>query len=145
VPGTIRRWSPPGLAAPVGRYSHLAVVPAGARTLYVSGQIGVLPDGSMAGADAEAQTRQALANLETLLRAEGAEPQHLVKLFAMVAGSEHLPGYRASLGEAFSRWFPEGDWPAQSLAVVAGLAAPEILVEVEAVAVVSGDDISSST
>jgi enamine deaminase RidA (YjgF/YER057c/UK114 family) len=111
-------------------------VPARARTLYVSGQIGVLPDGSFAGPDAEAQARQALANLETLLRAAGAEPRHLVKLFAMVAGAEHLPGYRAALGEAFTRWFPEGDWPAQSLAIVAGLAAPEILVEVEAVAAV---------
>lgn len=102
--------------------------------LFVAGQVGTLPDGTLAGSDAESQARQVLANVEALLATLGAGPGALVKLFTMVAGTEHLPGVRAAMGEAFARWFPASDWPAQSLVVVVALAAPEIVVEIEAVA-----------
>ncbi|MFI7044922.1 RidA family protein [Streptosporangium sandarakinum] len=132
----IRRWNPDVVAAPTGRYSHLATVPEGHELVMISGQLGVLPDGTLVGPDAESQARQVYANIELLLESIGATPAHLVKVFTMVAGTEHLPGCRAAMGEAFGRWFPDGDWPAQSLAVVAALAAPELAVEVEAVAAV---------
>ncbi|WP_326568916.1 RidA family protein [Amycolatopsis rhabdoformis] len=128
----IRRWNPDTLAAPIGTYSHLAHVPADHELVVVSGQVGVLPDGELAGADAQAQGRAVFANIERLLEAAGASPAQLVRVFSMVSGTEHLPGYRAALRETFVRWYPEGDWPAQSLIVVAALATPEILVEVEA-------------
>ncbi|MGH8916906.1 MAG: RidA family protein, partial [Actinomycetes bacterium] len=66
----------------------------------------------------------------------GAGPEHLVKVFTMVAGVEHLAGSRVARKEVFDRWFPEGDWPAQSLIVAAALATPELAVEIEAVAAV---------
>ncbi|SDK92480.1 Enamine deaminase RidA, house cleaning of reactive enamine intermediates, YjgF/YER057c/UK114 family [Nonomuraea maritima] len=132
----IQRWSPAEVGAPVGQYSHLAAAPAGARLLYVSGQVGTLPDGAFAGTDAETQTHQIYENIGALLESAGTSPRHLLKLFTMVAGQEHLAGCRAGRVEAFERWFPEGDWPAHSLIVVSALASPEILVEVEAVAVV---------
>ncbi|GII89154.1 hypothetical protein Ssi03_71440 [Sphaerisporangium siamense] len=132
----VRRWSPEEIAAPVGQYSHLAAVPPGAELLFVSGQIGALPDGRMAAPDAEAQTRQIYENIAALLTAAGAGPRDLVRLFTMVAGAEHVAGSRAGRAGAFAAWFPEGDWPAHSLIVVSALASPDILVEVEAVAVV---------
>ncbi|MEU4834620.1 RidA family protein [Streptosporangium sp. NPDC023615] len=132
----IRRWNPAGPAAPLGRYSHLAAVPAGHELLVISGQVGVMEDGALAGTDAESQARQVLANIESLLRSAGAGPEHLVKLFTMLSGTEHLAGVRAAQGEVFARWFPEGDWPAHSLIVVAALAAPGLLVEVEGIAAV---------
>ncbi|GLW06196.1 hypothetical protein Misp01_13260 [Microtetraspora sp. NBRC 13810] len=132
----VRRWSPAGIGAPVGQYSHLAAAPAGADLLFVSGQVGTLADGSFAGTDAYAQTRQIFANLAALLASAGSGPEHLVKLFTMVAGADHLAGCRAARAEAFAGWFPGGDWPAHSLIVVSALASPEILVEVEAVALV---------
>jgi 2-iminobutanoate/2-iminopropanoate deaminase len=110
-------------------------VPAGHRLVFLAGQLGVAPDGELA-ADAEAQGRQIFANLEALLAAEGAGPEHVVKLLTLVAGTEHLAGYRAAQAEAFARWFPDGDFPAQTLAVVAALAGPDYAVEVEAVAAV---------
>ncbi|GHE78582.1 hypothetical protein GCM10017786_05340 [Amycolatopsis deserti] len=131
----IRRWNPDTVAAPIGMYSHLAHVPPGHELVVISGQVGALPDGSLA-ADAESQTEAVFANLERLLAAAGAEPRHLVKLFSMVAGTEHLPGFRAVVKRTFTRWFPNGDWPAQSLIVAAALASPDILVEVEAMAAV---------
>ncbi|GAA3012208.1 RidA family protein [Streptosporangium longisporum] len=132
----IRRWNPDGPAAPLGRYSHLASVPAGHELLVMSGQVGVMEDGTLAGTDAESQARQVFANIESLLRSAGAGPEHLVKLFTMLSGTEHLAGSRAAQGEVFARWFPEGDWPAHSLIVVAALAAPGLLIEVEAIAAV---------
>lgn len=131
-----RRWSPEAVAPPLGRYSHLAEVPPGHRLLFIAGQVGIRPDGALAGVDAENQTRQIFANIEALLAAHDAEPQHLVKLLSLVAGTEHLAGYRAAQAEAFAKWFPDGDFPAQSLAVVAALAGPGYAAEVEAVAAV---------
>jgi 2-iminobutanoate/2-iminopropanoate deaminase len=133
-----RRWNPETVAPPLGRYSHLAEVPAGHRLVFLAGQLGVGPDGTLAGVDAEAQGRQIFANLEALLAAEGARPEHLVKLLTLVAGTEHLAGFRAAQAEMFARWFPDGDFPASTLAVVAALAGPDYAVEVEAVAAVPG-------
>ncbi|WP_329047000.1 RidA family protein [Amycolatopsis sp. NBC_01488] len=126
---------PETVAPPLGRYSHLAEVPAGHRLVFLAGQLGVAPDGTLA-TGAEAQGRQIFANLEALLTAEGAGPEHLVKLVTLLASTEHLAGYRAAQAEAFAKWFPDGDFPAQTLAVVAALAGPDYTVEVEAIAAV---------
>ncbi|QRP50858.1 RidA family protein [Amycolatopsis sp. FDAARGOS 1241] len=135
-----RRRNPAGVAPPLGRYSHLAEVPPGHRLVFVAGQLGLRPDGALAGAGAESQARQIFANIEAVLAAAGAGPEHLVKLQTFVAGTHHLAGYRAAQAEAFARWFPDGDFPAQSLLVVAALAGPDYAAEVEAVAAVPGQD-----
>ncbi|WP_410643549.1 RidA family protein [Amycolatopsis sp. lyj-346] len=135
---TPRRWNPGTVAPPIGRYSHLAEVPPGHRLVFVAGQLGTLPDGTLAGPDAETQARQIFENIELLLAAQGAGPRHLVKLLTMVAGTEHLAGYRAAQAEVFAKWFPDGDFPAQSLMVVAALAGPDFTAEVEAIAAVPG-------
>jgi enamine deaminase RidA (YjgF/YER057c/UK114 family) len=132
----VRRWNPSEVAPPIGQYSHLAAVPAGHELVFISGQVGVLDDGSLAGPDARSQTRQALANIEKLLRSMDAGPEHLVKLLTLVSGTEHLEGCRAARTEVFAAWYPGGDWPAHSLAVVAALAAPELTVEIEGIAAV---------
>lgn len=117
----------------MGRYSHLAEVPAGHRLVFVSGQVGNLPDGGMAGPDAASQTEQALANIEALLASEGVTPRHLVRLQTFLAGTEHLAGFREGFAAVYARWFPAGadDFPGHSLLVVQALAAPEICVEIE--------------
>jgi enamine deaminase RidA (YjgF/YER057c/UK114 family) len=132
----IRRWSPTGLAPPIGQYSHLAAVPADHELIFISGQLGVLEDGTLAGPDAEAQTRQAFANIGRLLDSLDAGPANLVKLLTMVSAREHLAGCRAAREEVFAAWYPDGDWPAHSLAVVDSLAAPELTVEIEGMAAV---------
>jgi 2-iminobutanoate/2-iminopropanoate deaminase len=139
------RWSPDGLAPPIGQYSHLAAVPSDHELVFISGQVGVREDGTLAGADAEAQTRQAFANIGALLGSLGAGPANLVKLVTMVSGREHLAGCRAAREEVFASWYPGGDWPAHSLMVVASLAAPELTVEIEGVAAVPPAPGSSTT
>lgn len=128
-----RRWNPPAVAPPLGRYSHLVEVPTGHRLVFVSGQVGNLPDGRMAGPDVVSQTEQALANVEALLASEGATPAHLVRLQSFLAGPEHLAGFRDALASVYARWFPGASdgFPGHSLLVVQALAGPEICVEVE--------------
>jgi 2-iminobutanoate/2-iminopropanoate deaminase len=125
---TPRRWSPADVAPPVGRYSHLAAAPADSELIFVSGQVG-------AGADAYAQTREALLGIAALLDTLGEGPHTLIKLLTFVAGPEHLAGFYRARDVLFDEWFPDGDVPAHSLAVVAALAKPHLLVEIEGVAV----------
>ncbi|MFF5208359.1 RidA family protein [Streptosporangium sp. NPDC000396] len=132
----IRRWNPDTVAPPIGRYSHLASVPEGHELVFIAGQVGALEDGTLAGPDAESQTRQIFANIERLLESLGAGPEHLVKLLTMVAGTEHLGGFRAAVQDVFPKWYPDGDWPTNSLLVAAALATPELAVEIEAVVAV---------
>lgn len=132
----IRRWSPDGLAAPIGQYSHLAAVPPDHELIFIAGQVGVLEDGTLAGTDGESQTRQAFANIGVLLNSLGGGPENLVKLVTMVASREHLAGCRAAREEVFAAWYPGGDWPAHSLMVVDSLATPELTVEIEGFAAV---------
>jgi enamine deaminase RidA (YjgF/YER057c/UK114 family) len=135
-PSMIKRWSPAEIGPPVGQYSHLASAPADHDIVFLAGQVGADRTGRLVGPDAEAQSRQIFDNIEALLAAAGGTPDHLVKLFTMVAGTEHVAGCRAGRLDHFARWFPAGDWPAQSLIVVSALASPDILVEVEAVAAI---------
>lgn len=132
----IRRWDPTEVAVPIGQYSHLAAAPANHELLLISGQVGLLEDGTLAGPDAASQTRQVFVNIERLLGSIGAGPEHLLKLFTMVAGVQHLEGSRAARGEVFAKWYPQGDWPAHSLAVVAALARPDLVIEVEGIAAI---------
>ncbi|HEY2694405.1 MAG TPA: Rid family hydrolase, partial [Pseudonocardiaceae bacterium] len=60
-------------------FSHVAVVPPGATTIYVGGQDAVDADGNLVGGnDVAAQTRQVMANLVTALAAAGATVHDLV-------------------------------------------------------------------
>ena len=68
--GALTRFDPPTVAAPVGRYSHGVVVPPNARWLYVSGQVGVAPDGALPGDFAE-QARQAWRNVLAIVEGAG--------------------------------------------------------------------------
>ena len=91
-----------------------------------SGQVGIAPDGSVA-AGAEAQMDQALANLGAILAAHGMTPANLVKMTAFLTDTSMVAAWRARRGA----WIGEHR-SASTLLVVAGLADPRFLMEVEA-------------
>jgi enamine deaminase RidA (YjgF/YER057c/UK114 family) len=122
-----------GVAAPIGRYSHVALVAPGMVTAYVSGQVGLDAKGHLVGLGAREQTGAAFANIGTILADLGASPAAIIKLLTFVAGIEHLPGFASVRDEVFEAWYPSGAPPAHSLAIVAGLAQPDLVVEIEAV------------
>ncbi len=127
---TITRLRPEGLVFSPA-FSHVAVVPPGATTIYVGGQNAVDADGSLLGSgDAAAQSRHALANVKTALAAAGAGLADVVQWTVLfVEGADVAAGYAAIAPELAS------DEPALvTSALVSGLGVPGALVEIGAVA-----------
>jgi enamine deaminase RidA (YjgF/YER057c/UK114 family) len=84
--------------------------------------------------DAAAQIRQVWTNLEIAMKAAGGALSDIVKTTTYVVGAENLPKIR----EARMSILPEQGRPTSTTVVVAGLADPDFLVEVEAVAELDG-------
>ncbi len=88
-------------------------------------------DGQLVGeGDFEAQTRQVFENLRTVLEQAGAALDAIVKLTVFLTDMSKLRDYTRIKGE-----FMSGDQPASSAVGVTALARPEMMVEVEAIAV----------
>lgn len=129
----VKHVNPRTLARPNG-YSHLVEV-AGGRTLYVSGQVAVDQAGSVVGAgDLKTQTRQVFENLKSALGAAGATLDDVVKITVFMTDVSQLVVFR----EVRDRYFTK-EPPASSLVEVARLVRPELMIEIEAVAVVEAD------
>ena len=121
--------NPSDVHAPVGPYSHTAVVPAGAELVFVAGQVGMSPDGSVPSAFAE-QAELTFRNVRACLAAHGLDVEHVVKLSVFV-----LPGQDfALLREVRERHFGMHR-PTSTTVYVPQLASPKFLLEVEAIAV----------
>ena len=129
----LRHIRPAGLAnAPT--YTHV-VAARGAETLYIAGQVAMDAAGKTVGVgDLAAQTEQVMQNLQTALHAAGATLRDVVKISTFVVG--YAPQQRAIIAAARAKYLPEGTPPASTLVGVAALAAPEWLIEIEAVAVI---------
>jgi len=123
VPYTARSVSsPPG-------YSH-AMLAGG--LIFVSGQVAFDGDGSIVGVDdIGAQTRQAFRNLAAVLEAAGATFADVAKLTYFVRDVEAVGVIRAVRDEFVDTANP----PASTLVEVSRLIAPELLIEIEAVAI----------
>ena len=125
---TIRRFNPEPVHPPVGHYSHASEVIGPSRWLYVSGQVGLHADGTLAEGIA-AQTEQALANLRAVLEDAGMDFENIVKMTVLLTDPAHIP----EAGAVRARILGEVK-PSATLMIVAGLAGPDLLVEIEAIA-----------
>jgi 2-iminobutanoate/2-iminopropanoate deaminase len=119
---------PAAVHAPAGAYTHGVMVPGSARTLYVSGQIGLRPDGSL-GKTLSEQADQAYRNLGAILEVNGFHFSDIVKLTTFV-----VAGQAGAEVSAVRRTYLGAHRPAATAVYVAQLFAPEWLVEVEAIA-----------
>jgi enamine deaminase RidA (YjgF/YER057c/UK114 family) len=115
-------------------FTQAVVVESPARTIYVGGQNALLPDGTIAGETLGEQTAQALRNVVAALAAGGAKLTDVVRWTVAVVDGQPLG---EGLGAFQQAWGSAGDPPAISVHVVAGLAHPRFLVEVDAIAVLS--------
>jgi enamine deaminase RidA (YjgF/YER057c/UK114 family) len=128
----IQRIRPEGLVSSPA-FSHVAVVPPGATTIYVGGQNAVDADGALVGqGDVAAQSTRALQNAKTALAAAGATLADVVQWTVLfVDGVDVAAGYGAVAAELASE-----EPPLVTAALVAGLGVPGALVEIGAVAAV---------
>ncbi len=118
--------NPDSVHEPLGIYSHTVRVDPDSTWLAIAGQLGVDADGQTAEGFS-AQAEQALANVLACLQANAMTKDDLVKLTIFSTVPDCLPDIRAArrkiMGEAVR--------PAVTLVIVAGLATPEFLVEIE--------------
>ena len=119
------------------RFGFTQVVTSPPGTLvFVSGQVGLDRDLKLVGeGDVARQATQALQNLGSSLRAAGAEPADITMLRTYIVGYE--PAQAALLAPPFESFFG-GRPPASTRVGVQALAAPGLLIEIEAVAVIPG-------
>lgn len=97
--------------------------------VFVSGQVGITPEGALAGADFESQAHQAFANLAAVLRAAGSDLSHVAKVTWLLTDPRDfrfVPGLRAR--------YLQPPYPADTTMVVHALARPGLVVEIEATA-----------
>ena len=111
-----------------GKYSHGAEVPAGARLLYVSGQVGVDSRGKLQPTF-EKQAVQVWKNIGQVLKAGGMTYKDIVKMTSFITDARFIPANRAARDQ-----FITEPYPASTLLVVQGLADPAMLIEIEVVA-----------
>lgn len=122
--------NPPGLVKPNG-YSHV-VVAADRRTVYIAGQVAFDSAGKLiGGSDFTAQAEQVFANLGRALASVGASFSDVVKSTTFVTDAKQVP----TLREIRNRYLDPKRPPANTLVVVSALARPELLIEIEAIAV----------
>jgi enamine deaminase RidA (YjgF/YER057c/UK114 family) len=115
-------------------FSNVVIVSGPVKTIYIGGQDAVDPAGAIIGkGDLKAQTVQVLKNIQAALAAGGAGIEHVVKWNVyVVQGQSFLEGF-----EAFQSVFGTlPNPPAISAMLVVGLAHPDFLVEMDAIAVV---------
>ncbi|ADB52410.1 RidA family protein [Conexibacter woesei] len=122
--------NPPSLpASPY--YSHGIEVQAPTRLLFVSGQVGTRPDGTVPDTIAE-QARQANRNLRAVLEAAGMTTADIVKATIYLTDEANIGPFMAAAEGALA-----DPPPATTLLVVRQLADPRLLVEIEATAAAS--------
>ena len=123
--------SPPFVHKTAG-YSH--AVQAG-NTLYIAGQVATDPEGNLVGeGDIEAQVAQVWRNLRSVIGYAGGTVDDIVKITVFTTDL----AYRPAIAAERERVFPNGRYPASTFLVVQSLARPELLVEIEAIAVLGG-------
>jgi 2-iminobutanoate/2-iminopropanoate deaminase len=128
----VKRTNPPALTRPTG-YTHIVEVTGPAKTIYISGQIAFDKDGNVVGAgDMKAQAEQVFKNLEIALNAAGAKFSDVVKMNSYITDMSKVQAVR----DVRSRYFAETS-PASTFVQVAGLVRPDLLLEIEVVAVVA--------
>ena len=131
--------NPAGLARPSG-FSHAVSAPAG-RMVFLAGQIGMNRDSKLAEGGVVPQFEQALGNLLTALSAAGGQPSDLVSLTIYLTDVEDYQAHGKEIGAVWRR-LAGTDYPAMAAVGVTRLWRPELLVEIQGIAVVGADGVS---
>src|SRR6202140_1885143 len=100
-----RRRPPASVAAPFGPYSHSVEVPGGSRLLYISGEVGVLPDGTVPDG-IEAQAEACWRNIIAILADARMGVEDLVKITTYLVRPEDVAAAGAARAKHFGNARP---------------------------------------
>lgn len=131
--GEVQYINPGGLNANTA-FTNVIVVTGSVKTVYIGGQDALDESGTIIGkGDLKAQTEQVLKNIQTALASAGAQLEHIIKWnIYIVQGQPLQVGFEVSQRV----WGNRPNPPAISVLYVSGLAHPDFLVEMDAIAVV---------
>jgi 2-iminobutanoate/2-iminopropanoate deaminase len=124
----LERLNPSTAPKPFSRYSQAVKAPHNFEWLYISGQVGCDRERNIAEGF-EAQAELAWSNLASILKSAGFGVEELVKVTVLLTRAEDVPASRVARDRVLG-----GAEPASTLMIVAGLASPAMLIEVEGVA-----------
>jgi 2-iminobutanoate/2-iminopropanoate deaminase len=127
----VKRANPPTLSVPTG-YTHIVEISGPGRTIYISGQIALDKDGKLVGeGDMKGQAEQVFKNMQLALQAAGAKLSDVVKMNSYITDISKIQAVR----DVRTRYL--GDTlPASTFVEVKGLVRPDLLLEIEVIAVV---------
>ncbi len=130
---SVRYLDPAGCPAPLGRYSHAAIVNGGPLA-FVAGQVAVDAGGEpVAPDDLEAQIPVVFDNIEKVLNGLGAGFTDVVEFTSYICGDDARAAWFRGRDAVYDRLYPRGAYPPNTLLIVAGLARPEFRCEVSTV------------
>lgn len=129
--GQIKQLNPDGMMKSPA-FSQVVITQGAGSTIYIGGQNSVNAAGEIIGkGDLQAQTKQVMENISIALKASGAGFENVVKFaIYIVQGQNPVPAYQAA--QPFMSHLANP--PAVTGLIVAGLARPEFLIEIEVVA-----------
>jgi 2-iminobutanoate/2-iminopropanoate deaminase len=124
------------LSAPSGHFSQGVIVPARGHMVFISGITARGVDGRVVGAgDIDKQTRQVCENLERVVSAAGGTLDDIVRVDVFVRNIEHFDAIHRVRREYFT-----APAPASTMLEVSKMVAPEMLIEINAIAVIDDDN-----
>jgi enamine deaminase RidA (YjgF/YER057c/UK114 family) len=128
----ITRTNPNGISKPFSNYSHVVTVEGAQKLVFCAGQVAADIDGKVLPPDDfDAQTKMVMDNLTNALAGGGAKLSDVVKVTIYICNPHDVPKARNILKDYFG-----GHAPGSTLCVLRGLANPNFLLEIEAIAAV---------
>jgi enamine deaminase RidA (YjgF/YER057c/UK114 family) len=128
----ITRTNPKTISKPFSNYAHLVTVEGAKKLVFCAGQVAADVNGKVLPPDNfEAQAKMVMKNLEAALTAGGAKLSDVVKVTIYICNPHDVPKARGILFDYFGK-HP----PGSTLCILRGLANPNFLLEIEAIAAV---------
>ena len=128
----ITRINPDGMSKPLANYSHVVTAEGAQKLVFCAGQVAADEDGKVLPPDDfDAQAKMVMENLTKALAGGGAKISDVTKITIYIVNPHDVPKARGVLATYFA-----GHPPGSTLCVLRGLANPNFLIEIEAIAVV---------
>lgn len=125
----IRIYDVEALGKPVGPYSHVARVRAGADTLYIAGMLA-------SGETFEAQCAAVYGQIEKALQSAGGGWANVVQFTTYLVHSQDIAKFYRWREREYPRMFPDGRYPPNTLLIIDRLVQEQFLIEIQTVAAI---------
>jgi len=125
----IKIYNVDALGKPVGPYSHVARVKAGADTLYIAGMLAP-------GESFEAQCAAVYAQIEKALQSAGGGWKNVVQFTTYLVHSQDIARFYRWREQNYPKMFPDGNYPPNTLLIIDRLVQEQFLIEIQTIAAV---------